>query len=128
MRGLAALAFCTLIIILLSGCAPQRTETLRVSNRSNAIDAVLAIRETDATVGTPTEVFLVSKGTTALDTPVFRADRVDGIKLEWVDESQLTIHANVARVFHHLPTIEVVKPTDRKKVTVNIHLDIKRKE
>jgi hypothetical protein len=93
---------CTLVacVTFLSACSAKVSETQRLTNPAGTIDAVTAIRETDATVATPTEIYLVRRGAQISGAqPVFRADKLDGLSLTWKSDSYLLIRARVARVF-----------------------------
>lgn len=98
------------------------TELSRVSN--GAVDAILAIKNTDATVATPTEVYIVAKGGKLNSSPIFRADKVEGLVLIWEGESVLIIRADKARIFLKTPSIEI-ETTSKKLVKVTIRLEIK---
>jgi hypothetical protein len=111
-------------LLSLVACSNKITETQRISNISNSIDAVLAIKETGATVAIPTEVYLLPKGQQIHGEPVFRADNVEGLKLIWDGESTLKIHAEKARVFLHSSSLKIDAP-DRKSQLVSIQLAIK---
>jgi hypothetical protein len=109
-------------VAALSACSPKVSETGRFANPSGTIDAVTAIRETNATVATPTEVYLVGKGARISGAPVFRADNLEGLRVTWTDEARLVIHANKARVF--LKQDSKVVALDSRKIQVKIDLDI----
>lgn len=113
-------------LICTSGCTNEYAELSRVSNTDNSIDVVLANRETGATVATPTEIFVVPKGSERLEGAVFRADKVAGATLTWESETQVTIHADAARVFLYSSTVEVRGAKGELK-TVRIQLDIKKR-
>lgn len=113
--------FCLLSLV---ACSNKVTEMQRISNITNSIDAVLAIKETGATVATPTEVYLLPKGQQIHGEPVFRADNVEGLKLTWNGDLTLTIHAEKARVFLHSSSLKIDVP-DRKSQLVSIQLAIK---
>lgn len=88
------------IVFLLCGCFSSTSiEINRVSNSLNTIDAVIAEKETGATVATPTEIYLIAHGEKIHGKPVFLSDHTKYISLEWQDESTLIIHAATARVF-----------------------------
>lgn len=92
-----------LISLPVVACTPKAVEEVeRVSSPNGLVDAVSAERLTDATVATPTEVYLVASGQ-SIGLPVFSADKVEGLRVTWDGDSQLIIRANVARVFIHSP-------------------------
>lgn len=93
----AALGFISMLPVL--GCSPKRTEIGRVTNPTRSLDAVLVLRETGATVATPTEIFLTSVGGRPTGDPIFRADKVEGLRAEWMAADVLRISAQAARTF-----------------------------
>lgn len=82
-------------------------ELQRVTNPTGLVDAVLCERETNATVATPTEVYLVKKGTMVLGAPIFRADRVEGVTINWLSNCHLKISAKQARRFFSTTTSSI---------------------
>lgn len=114
-----------LLFSLLSACSSQTIEKQRIPNSRGTLDAVIAERETDATVGTPTEVYVLAHGVAASGAPVLRMDKVEGIRVTWDSDGILTIHADTARIFLSLPVL-MVKDAIGDKRTVYIRLDIKK--
>jgi hypothetical protein len=99
---------CQLLIgVAVVACSTKSTELTRLSNPTNSVDAVIALRETDATVATPTEIYLVKTRSKIDGDPVFRADKVEGLKIFWDGSNVLKIHADKARVFLRLASQEV---------------------
>lgn len=96
----------------------------RISNASGSVDAVIAIKETGATVATPTEIYVVPKGEKVKGDPIFRADNVEGLSLIWNGESKLIIRAEKARVFLQSKTLKVDVP-GKQSQTVSMQLAIK---
>ena len=97
---------CTLI--LLSGCGPMPVdEKLRRTDPSGKLDAIVVERGTDATVATPTQVFVAPKGQAIKpDTkaePVLRADHVKKAEVIWASSGRLQIELQGGRIFRHLP-------------------------
>lgn len=89
-----------LSVLFFLSCGPLASVEIKRSTAPNAlIDAVWVERQTDATVATPTEVYLVSRGKPISNKPVFRCDQVKDMKLTWLDENTLKISASEARVF-----------------------------
>lgn len=113
------------LLLFLGACSVEITEMQRISNPAAPVDAVVAIKETDATVATPTEVYVLPKGMKVSGDPVFRADNVEALRLVWNSESELTIHADKARVFLKLPGTKINVPGKAQELTVDIRLDIR---
>lgn len=86
---------------------PEIRELRRLSDPTAQIDAILCIKETGATVATPTEVYLLSKGKPVEGEPVFRADYVDNIQVDWETGTVLKISATRARTFLTTPSYKV---------------------
>ena len=90
--------------IQLASCSwPTASEISRVSNPTATIDAVIAELNTNATVATPSEIYLVLKGEKIHGDAIFRADRVEDMKLKWTDTNTLIIQAETARIFLNSP-------------------------
>lgn len=107
----------------LTACANQITELQRATNASKSLDAVVAVKETDATVATPTEIFVVPSGQKAKDNPVFRADNIEGLVVSWENESNLIIRAKKARVFLDRETVVIDIPGSGKEaISVNLQI------
>jgi hypothetical protein len=84
---------------LLAACSPKITEVSRVRDPSGRLDAIVVIRETDATVATPTEIFVRPAGLAAKGEPIFDADKVEGLKVDWLAADVLRVRAQEARSF-----------------------------
>ena len=112
------------VTLSLLSCSSNIKEVRRVVNESSAIDAVVANRETDATVATPTEIYITPKDGRAKGEPVFRADNVEGLKLEWRGSEDLKVHAEKARVFLQRTSVKVDN-SSKKSHVIHIQFDIK---
>src|SRR5947207_10402997 len=98
MKGLwAGLLVCASVVV--TGCAPALEEVQRVRSQDGLIDAAVFVRQTDATVPTPTEIYVLPAGSEPRGDPVWRADKVIGIRVSWTSTSALKIEAGKARVF-----------------------------
>ena len=111
---------------MLNACFNEIVEQQRISNSSGTVDAVIAIKETGATVATPTEIYLVKKGEKVKRDPVFRADNVEQLVVIWEGESKLTIHAEKARVFLIVESLEI-ETNNKKNQPVTIQSIIKNR-
>lgn len=108
-----------ILILLLVGCGPSPTKELeRVANPSASLQAVHGERQTGATVATPTVVHLVPFGEALNKEPVFLADHVEGLELEWTSDTELELRAKRARVFKSESEAEV------EGTTVTLHFGI----
>ena len=111
-----------LSVISLIGCSPRISETGRFPSPSGEIDAITAIRETGATVATPTEVYLLPRGNSVSGEPILRADKVEGLVITWKGDTQIIIHAKTARVF--LAQTKAVVVLNSHEQVVSVDLDI----
>lgn len=115
-KCLASIFLVFLCISLLTGCGePSVSEVSRLSDVSNSVDVVVAIRNTDATVATPTEVYLLPKAAKPKGDPIFRADQVDDLRVSWSGSSELTIQAKEARPFVSRADYQVKLPSGEVK-------------
>ena len=114
-----------LLLLLLAtvGCSPKVRELARVASPDNTVEAVMAIKETDATVATPTEVYLVGRGQSLPSDPVFRADHVDGLSVHWTSARHLVVHASNARVFLRQGTMAVPSQAGASQVLIEYRVD-----
>jgi hypothetical protein len=94
---ICAVFICAVVLFFCS--PPTRSEITRVSNSKGTIAAVIAEVETGATVATPTEIYLVSRGENISGDAVFRADKVENLKLVWLEPDVLIVQASEARIF-----------------------------
>ncbi|MBS2033892.1 hypothetical protein JST97_02840 [bacterium] len=89
------------------GCGPMPVdEKLRRTDPSGKFDAIVVERGSDATVATPTQVFIAPKGQAILpDTnsqPVIVADHVEKAEVAWPSAGRLKIDLKRGRIFRHL--------------------------
>lgn len=110
-------------VLMLTACTPDAREIARTPNASGQIDAVIAVRETGATVATPSEIYIVSKGQAISGEAVFRADNVEGLQVVWSSDVALTIRADKARVFLRKSTQRV--DADSKAQQVEVRYEIR---
>ncbi len=93
-------------LICLYGCGPMPVdEKLRRTDPSGRFDAVVVERGTDATVATPTQVFIAPKGQVIppniKSKPVLTADHVEKAEVIWPSSGRLQIELKGGRVFRH---------------------------
>lgn len=115
-------ALITLIFVF--ACSNEVMEKQRIPNASGTIDAIIAIRETGATVVTPTEIYVVRKGEKPSGNPIFRADNVEGLAVTWSGDSTVIIQADKARVFLQTKNLSVDAP-GKMEFLVKVQLVIK---
>ena len=77
----------------------------RVSSPDGQWDAVLTERGTHATVATPSEVFILPRGTSVSGEPVWLADHAIDVELKWTEVTALEIYAEQARTFNFQPEV-----------------------
>lgn len=95
------------MLLLLYGCGPMPVEEkMRRTDPGGKLDAIVVERGTDATVATPTQVFIAPKGQAIQpDTkaqPVLRADHVKKAEVSWLSSGRLRIELQGGRIFGHL--------------------------
>jgi hypothetical protein len=86
----------------------QIVEEGRFASPDGILEAVLVTRATDATVATPTEIYLVSAGSKVVGEPPFRADHVLDISVSWRDKTSVVVQAKEARPFRQEISQDVV--------------------
>lgn len=97
-----------------------------MSDPTGSLDAVEGVFETDATVSTPTVVFLTRAGSVPKGEPVFVADHVDGLRMKWPSHDELSIGAARARIYRS--EREQVTRAKGGKRTVRLSYDIRTQE
>ncbi len=108
------------------GCTPTLEEVNRVRSPDGLLDVATVIRQTDATVAMPTEIYVLPAGGTPSGDPVWRADKVSGMKISWKSAVSLKLEAAEARVFLKSDSVEVVPMGGGGKRKVTIVYQIER--
>jgi hypothetical protein len=109
---------------LLFFCSPPaRTEISRVPNSNGTIAAVVAEVETGATVGTITEIYLVTRGEKISGDYIFAADKVENMKLIWSEPNVLIVKALQARIFFSAKD-KLIKLENNENQNITIKFDI----
>lgn len=90
-----------LLAMLLLGCnPPEEREIQRHVSPDRLVDAVLVERLTDATVATPTVLFLVASGKEWKGEPSrLLGDSFEGLQVIWKRPNFLEIHYKKGRIF-----------------------------
>lgn len=88
-------------------CSPTLEELHRVHTDDGLVDAVTVARQTDATVPTPTEIYVLPAANGPSGEAIWRADKVRGLVVNWTSGSTLVIQAEEARVFLERDSAEV---------------------
>lgn len=113
------------------GCGPVPiSEIQRTPNGALSLDVVCAEKGTDATVATPTEVYILPHGHKITGEPIFRADLVEGIKATWKTDLHIIISARKARVYKKFmpPPNFTVKGVNGQSFVVRIDLAVEALE
>ena len=98
---------------------PKLTEQQRSANPSGKYEAVVAIRETGATVATPTEIYILKAGSKPKGDPALRADHVTGLDVRWTSARSVVLHADAARIFLSTNHVSV----DGDDITIELDID-----
>jgi hypothetical protein len=113
------------LLLYTCGCGPMPVdEKSRRTDPSGKLDAIVVERGTDATVATPTQVFIAPKGQAippdTKSKPVLTSDHVKKAEVTWASPHRLHIELKGGRVFRHL---QVDEPTG---VVVEVSVDGKK--
>jgi hypothetical protein len=100
-KGLFTKTLLLLLVAFLQGCnSPEGREIERQVSPDKVLDAVLVERQTNATVSTPTELFLVPSGKDWNgQAPTLRGNEFEGLRVIWKRPHFLEIHYKKGRVF-----------------------------
>ena len=96
-RAVVALTLC----LGMYGCSPVLVEKQRIESPDRKVDAVVVEKQTDATVSTPTEIFLVPRGSKPSGEPQLRGDRLEGLTVSWATPRLLVIKFTRGRIFNY---------------------------
>lgn len=108
--------FCLLALV---GCQVKVEEKKRSASPNGQLEAVIAIKQTDATVSTPWEVYLVPSGQPVKGDPVFRGARVkDGVSVSWLSDSEVKIATEEAQIFIQEKSAEVNGPSGKSQIQI----------
>lgn len=102
-----------------------KTLKSRVANIDGTLDAAIVELQSDATVPKPTHVYIVLKGKSEFDNPVFSCTNVKNLQTEWKD-SNLLIRCDSAKVFNSQNHFELDSPGSH--YAVNIVVDVGKQE
>ena len=100
-----------LLLVSLYGCGPMPVdEKLRRTDPSGKLDAIVVERGSDATVATPTQVFIAPKSQAippdTKSKPVVTADHVEKAEVTWQSAGRVQIDLKGGRIYRHLPSDE----------------------
>lgn len=97
----ACIGLIPLLTILLLGCnPPEEREIQRQVSPDKLVDVVLVERLTDATVATPTVLFLVASGKEWKgEPPILLGDKFEGLQVIWKRPRFLEVHYRKGRIF-----------------------------
>lgn len=126
MRIVMQASLYALLVGALSACGAETKELQRVSNSDGTLDAIIAIRETGATVATPTEIYVETKGSKIQGDAIFRADNVDGLEAAWPENGKLVIRAKTARIFLEPKGSSVDVPGAKRRIAVVLEVNDRR--
>ena len=89
-----------LMTMMLAGCSPESQEIGRYVSPDKLVDAVLVELKTDATVATPTKLFLLPAGKDwSADSPILLGDHFEELRIVWRRPDLLEIHYKKGRIF-----------------------------
>jgi len=101
-------------------------ELSRQRTNDGLVEAATFARQTDATVPTPTEIYVLPAGSGPSGEAVWRADKVRGLMLSWSSDSTLSVQAEEARVFLERDHVEVsINGGPLRKVEVKYRIEKK---
>ncbi len=115
-----------LCLAFLYGCGPTPVdEKLRRTDPSGKFDAIVVERGSDATVATPTQVFIAPKGQAIppdiKSQPVIVADHVEKAEVTWPSAGRLRIDLKGGRIFRHLQSDEATAIVLELRVDGKVH-------
>jgi hypothetical protein len=90
------------LFIVLAGCSYSESEKTRISSPDHKVDVVTTDIGTDATVATPTRIYIVPVGDKIKgEKPILIADQFKIKSIKWVGPKQLIISFYSGRIFQY---------------------------
>ena len=74
-------------------------ELARVTSPDEVVDAVLVETNVGATVATPSEVYIVPKGSKVTGAPILRGDHMEHLNVLWKQPRLLEVSYSKGRIF-----------------------------
>ena len=92
-------------LIFIAGCSYPESEKSRISSPDQKLDVVVTNVESNATVATPTRIYIVPSGkNTEHEKPILNADNFKIKSIKWVGPKQLFIAFYSGRIFYYANT------------------------
>ena len=102
----------------LTGC--QQQEVLRVKSPDQQVEAIVVERDCGATTSASKSIFLAPTGMEPnSDSPVFFADKIDGLDVQWQGSKVLAVEYTQARI-HSFTNFWAVRELDNFEYEVKI--------
>jgi len=91
-----------LIVIFIVSCdSVSRTEVMRIKSPDAITDAVLIKVDAGATTSYAYEVYIVPVGGHSTQgNEIFKADKINGLEIKWIQSKHLEIKYEDGRIFH----------------------------
>ncbi len=86
------------LVTLACGKAPMQ-ELARITSPDGVVDVVLVETSVGATVATPSEVYVVPKGSKVNGAPLLRADHMEHLNVRWKQPRLLEVSYSKGRIF-----------------------------
>lgn len=113
-----------LLSIILTGCdritGCQQREVLRIKSPDQRVEAIVIERDCGATTSASKSVFLAPTGMKpSSDSPIFFADKIDGLDIQWQAPKVLVVEYTQARI-HSFTSFWAVRELDNFEYEVRI--------
>jgi len=86
-------------VLGVTACGGKLVERTRVTSPDGIVQAVIVERESDATVPTPMELYLVRTNHSLSGEPVVLGDRFENLQVTWREPRFLELRYEKARIF-----------------------------
>lgn len=117
------------VVMLVVSCdTVSRTEVTRIKSPDSIADAVLIKVNAGATTSYAYEVYIIpTGGQPTQGNEIFKADKINGLEIQWIQSKYLEIKYDDGRIFH-FSNFWHSKDVDNFRYIVDIELSKKIKE
>ncbi|HNZ10611.1 MAG TPA: hypothetical protein PKI97_04145 [Smithellaceae bacterium] len=117
------------VVMLVVSCdTVSRTEVTRIKSPDSIADAVLIKVNAGATASYAYEVYIIpTGGQPTQGNEIFKADKINGLEIQWIQSKYLEIKYDDGRIFH-FSNFWHSKDVDNFRYIVDIELSKKIKE
>ena len=96
-------AFVGAVALSMTACSVPVVEIVRVSNPSEAVEAIVGVSQGGAVSSGSYQIYLTRKGAAEWGDPIFVADQVSNLRVKWDGDARLLVSLDRARLQRQTP-------------------------